>query len=258
MAHYRKIDPYIWNDEKFMDLSAAGQLACFYMLTHPHMTAVGGLRGTMSGVASEHPKISEKAFREVFQKGIAKADPKAPLIWFPNFIKYNQPESPNVVVAWAKSLDYLPECETKMAIIQNVKGFLKDFKEAFQKAFTKALPKDFAESGAGAGAGAGTENPPNPPSGSGKKKKLFEPPTEQEVIDYFEANGYPADLARKAFQYYSTANWKDSQGNQVKNWKQKMIAVWFRPENKKRLSGVSRKMQHNLSAAEAFINGDYE
>ncbi len=224
MGRYRKIDPKIWNDEKFMDMSANGQLACFFMLTHPHMTAVGGIRATISGLASEHPKIPEKGFREVFAKGLAKADAKAPLIWFPNFIKYNQPENPNVVKAWEKSLDYLPECETKNAIISTTKGFLEDFSELFQKAFAKELPK----TGAGAGAGAG--DPPTPPREKPKKKK-FVPPTKDEVVQYFIDNGYKSEAGEKAFKYYDTAGWKDAKGNQVKNWKQKMISVWFKPEN---------------------------
>ena len=32
--------------------------------------------------------------------------------------------------------------------------------------------------------------------------------------------------------YYSVNNWNDSQSNAVKNWKQKMISVWFKDENK--------------------------
>lgn len=163
MAHYRKIDPKIWNDEKFMSMSAAGQLACFFMLTHPHMTAVGGLRATIEGLASEHPQLNVEAFREAFREGLAEGSQKAPLIWFPRFLKYNPPESPNVVKAWNKALDYLPECETKNNIIRHVKGFLKGFGEAFQEAFTKALPESGAGTGAGTGAGI-TTPPPPPPS----------------------------------------------------------------------------------------------
>lgn len=63
------------------------------------------------------------------------------------------------------------------------------------------------------------------------KEKKFSPPTLPEVIKYFFDNGYSIESAKKAFKYYSEANWKDSKGNQVRNWKQKMIAVWFKDEN---------------------------
>ena len=59
--------------------------------------------------------------------------------------------------------------------------------------------------------------------------KKFNPPTLKEVEDYFYQNGY--QNARKAFEYYSVANWHDSSGKPIKNWKQKMQGVWFREEN---------------------------
>lgn len=65
-----------------------------------------------------------------------------------------------------------------------------------------------------------------------KKGKKFIPPSLNDVVKYFSENGYSKDSGKKAFQYYSTGDWKDSTGKPVKNWKQKMIAVWFKPENK--------------------------
>lgn len=56
----------------------------------------------------------------------------------------------------------------------------------------------------------------------------------QSVIDYFLANNYSEDSARKFFNYYSTSNWVDTNGKKIKNWKQKAIGVWFKPENLKK------------------------
>ena len=61
-------------------------------------------------------------------------------------------------------------------------------------------------------------------------KKKYSTPTLFEVQEYFKANGY--SNADKAFQFYNEANWHDSKGNKVKNWKQKMQGVWFKEENK--------------------------
>lgn len=60
----------------------------------------------------------------------------------------------------------------------------------------------------------------------------FSAPTQTEVEEYFTANGYAKEAGAKAFRYYDTAGWKDSKGNKVKNWKQKMQGVWFKDENK--------------------------
>lgn len=65
-----------------------------------------------------------------------------------------------------------------------------------------------------------------------KPKTVFIPPLEIDVINYFKENGYSESSAKKAFNYYSTGNWKDSKGTAIKNWKQKMISVWFKDENK--------------------------
>ena len=73
------------------------------------------------------------------------------------------------------------------------------------------------------------------------KRKGFIPPTENEVIKYFLKNGYIASAGKKAFQYYDAANWKDGKGSQVKNWKQKMIGVWFKEENKDAAQPDNRK-----------------
>lgn len=57
-------------------------------------------------------------------------------------------------------------------------------------------------------------------------------PTLFEVVAYFTENGYTAASGEKAFKFYNDAEWVDSKGNKVRNWKQKMQGVWFREENK--------------------------
>lgn len=65
-----------------------------------------------------------------------------------------------------------------------------------------------------------------------KESNKFVTPTRSQVVEYFIEKGYKPEAGEKAFEYYSVANWKDAKGDKVKNWKQKMTAVWFKPENK--------------------------
>jgi hypothetical protein len=65
-----------------------------------------------------------------------------------------------------------------------------------------------------------------------RKKKPFVKPTLEEVENYFEENGYKKEIGKKAWMGYDTANWFDSKGDPILNWKQKMINVWFKEENK--------------------------
>lgn len=62
-------------------------------------------------------------------------------------------------------------------------------------------------------------------------KKDFVPPSLSDMEEYFEQNGYTRDAAKKAYLYYTAGDWVDSKGNAVKNWKQKCVQVWFKPEN---------------------------
>jgi hypothetical protein len=64
-----------------------------------------------------------------------------------------------------------------------------------------------------------------------KARPKFVPPTEAEVVAYFREKGYKAEVAKRAFVYYDTGGWSDSHGKKVRNWKQKMQGVWFKPEN---------------------------
>jgi len=65
-----------------------------------------------------------------------------------------------------------------------------------------------------------------------KRKNVFIPPNMEEVKKYFKENGYKEETAIRAYRGYHEANWIDSKGNPVLNWKQKMTHVWFTDENK--------------------------
>ena len=70
------------------------------------------------------------------------------------------------------------------------------------------------------------------------KKDIFTPPQISEVIDYFTEKGYSKQAAEKMFEYYSVADWKDSGGKKVRNWKQKANAVWFKDEHKTKSDAI--------------------
>jgi hypothetical protein len=145
VSRYRKIDPRVWNDEKFRSLSDKAKLVFFFVLTHPHMTALGAMRASAPGLAAEIQWPTEafgKAFGELLSKGMCKHDERASFLWLPNFLKYNAPESPNVVKSWTQSADLLPECQMKAELFGTVKGLV----EALPEAFRKALPEAFAKS----------------------------------------------------------------------------------------------------------------
>lgn len=78
-----------------------------------------------------------------------------------------------------------------------------------------------------------------------KPKKVFTPPPLIEVVEYFTEKGFNKESAEKAFNYYEAGDWKDSNGNQVKSWKQKMQGVWFKEENKIKVQKESQQTRRN-------------
>ncbi len=152
MARYRKIHVPMYADGKFTSLSKPqpnAQSLWMYILTGPHTSIIPGLSCIGAAALAEsldwEPEAFRKAFLEISSKGMARADWKARILWVPNAVKYNPPESPNVVKAWASYWAEVPECELKLHIYQELKAFVDGmgdgFQEAFRKAFGKPLPK---------------------------------------------------------------------------------------------------------------------
>lgn len=55
-----------------------------------------------------------------------------------------------------------------------------------------------------------------------KKRTRFTPPTLSEVQEYVKERNSQVD-PKQFYDYFTAGEWKDSKGNQVKNWKQKLI-----------------------------------
>ena len=148
MAKYRKISPRIWNDAKVRELSDRGKLAFLFLLTHPTTTPFGAIRANAPGLAYElgwSTSAFKKALNELISSGMAVTDEAAHLIWFPNFLKHNKPESPNVVKSWAGAFEDLPECELRERIYKTLETLAKKMSEAFAKAFREAFDEALSE-----------------------------------------------------------------------------------------------------------------
>ena len=156
MGRYRKIDVKMYGDEKFCALTAAppnAQTLWVYLLTGPHTTNLPGLCVSGEAAMSEALGWPLEAFREAFReaslKGMVRADWKARVLWLPNAVKYNRPESPNVIIGWRKSWDEIPECELKQIALSSIRDEVcrmsRKFVEAFRKAFPEAFHKAFRE-----------------------------------------------------------------------------------------------------------------
>ena len=146
MARYRKIAPGMWGDKTFRRLSGSGpcgQTLWIYLLTGPHTNIIPGLfRATQEGMAAElgwAPEAFREAFREVTSNGLCEADWDAHVVSIKNVIKYDEPQAPNVVKAWRKAADEIPECGLKTRHLLSLYAFLQGKGKAFAKAFVEAF-----------------------------------------------------------------------------------------------------------------------
>ena len=81
-------------------------------------------------------------------------------------------------------------------------------------------------------------NPKQKSENNKKTSKQFTPPTLEEVQAYCKERNNNVD-AKRFWDYYEAAGWKDQSGKPVKNWKQKMIAVWERPRDENTRYGTT-------------------
>lgn len=145
---YRMLDVRIWCDEKFRALSPlkpSAQALFIYLLTNPNTTSIPGLYRAGAAAMAEELGWSLRGFnqalKEIVGQGLVKVDLKARVIFIANAIKYNKPQSPNVVKSWALHWDELPECALKNEAYQFLKVFTQGLGKAFAQAFEESLSK---------------------------------------------------------------------------------------------------------------------
>lgn len=142
MARYRKIDPRIWNDAKFSSFSSEAKLLFMYLLTAPAMTMIGAIPMRASSVAAELGLDSKRyaiRYRELYDVGIVEYDERG-LFWVKNFLKYNPPDNPKVVLSWRNSIDLLPECPLLSKVLESAKTHCFQRGEGYAEAFRKCMP----------------------------------------------------------------------------------------------------------------------
>lgn len=154
MARYRKIDVRMWHvDEKFRALSKPqpnAQSLWIYLVSGPMPWSIPGLYSIGEAALAEAMgwplEGLRKAYQELFEKGMAKADWKYRVVWIPKAIKYNEPENPNVIKHWAKNFDEVPECDLKKEAFDCISIHLKGLPKGFQEAFAEVFPKGYSKS----------------------------------------------------------------------------------------------------------------
>jgi hypothetical protein len=141
MALYSTVDRRTWMDAKFRSLSADAKLLWFYLLTGPESTSLPGV--IVAGRAQLAESLGWELerfgirYRELSDRGMAKADFDARLVWLPNAIKYRAPANSKVILGWKAIWDNVPECQLKQLIYQHLETHVATRGDAFVHAWNR-------------------------------------------------------------------------------------------------------------------------
>lgn len=207
----RIIHTKIWDDSFFINLSKPARYLFFYLITNHRINLCGIYE------LPERKILFETSFsKEEFNKFRKELEPK--IFFYKDWV---------YVVNSNKLGGYKGRlCE------EGIRRELKEIPEYVNKAFSKLKTDTPYIPLQAPYKGQETINKKQETINKKKRVKKFKKPTEEEVIKYFEDNGYKKEIAKKAWKFYEVAKWIDSKGNKIINWKQKMIGVWFKEENK--------------------------
>lgn len=138
MARYRKVDPRIWSDEKFVEFDPFEKLMWFALLTHPLMTPMGagvmhigvlddivGNSGDWCFRCQSNTCTSHRAetYLDTFADRSLIFRDKG-LVIIKNYLIYNMPDNPNHLMSWIASCEELPRSDRFTDLYEHLKSQL--------------------------------------------------------------------------------------------------------------------------------------
>ncbi len=137
-ARYRKVDPRMWDDEKFLAMSPTEKLIAVYIIT-AQSNRIGIFRFSV-GLALEHLGIDSETFAIGFGNVCRTLnwvfDRTRRIVYFPTWWKYNLPDNVNVFKSCLDDLHDLPQSE----LIQQFASNSRYLPETYAQTLAKRLP----------------------------------------------------------------------------------------------------------------------
>jgi len=163
-SRWRRIYSLEWHASAFQRLTDPERVVYFYAKTGPQSTSIGIYRISTAVAVEDIGNLMPIDF-DVRLDVVCRAcdwhfDPATRVLWIPEWLDENPPQSPNVCKSWRKLLANLPDCDLKFEAAHVIYSHLKDFPEAFREHFgslpkelrnSKAKPKAKTEANQGAG-----------------------------------------------------------------------------------------------------------
>ncbi len=112
MREYGKIHSSFWTSSDIRSMTEDGRTLAAYLLTSPHSNMLGCFRVPQAYVSDDLKWPMERVaegFAELYRKGWATLSEGSNWVVIHKFLKWNQPENPNVVKAAEKLFDQIPD-----------------------------------------------------------------------------------------------------------------------------------------------------
>ncbi|CAN7642989.1 hypothetical protein [Paraburkholderia terricola] len=131
MREYGKIHSSFWTSRDIRAMTEDGRTLAAYLLTSPHSNMLGCFRIPPAYVSEDLQWDMErvrKGFAELFTKGWATLSEGSNWVVIHKFLKWNQPENPNVVKAAEKLFMQIPDdCGVKSCLAWAIAEFESRF-----------------------------------------------------------------------------------------------------------------------------------
>lgn len=256
MANYRSIHVKFWNDGTVEGLSPASKLLMLYFITNPYRNESGLYSITLKRISDDTgltAKQRDRAMAELAEKGRVFYDEKESVVWVVNAIRHSSLNE-NCKKSARKDVEFCSAHDLAQSLLFYYKSIGYSW---VTEGFVIPMDPIHRVQGTGyrdrvQGIGKGEEHEKGE-----KPRHGFVPPEVAEVITFFTERGFPESLARTAFEHYAVASWHDTRGQPVRNWKQKMISVWLKPENRNGSNsgrGNRRDPRERETLGEATVN----
>jgi hypothetical protein len=138
-VRFRRIYSVELVEGAFRGLDDGERVVWLYLKAGLQSTSVGIYRLSSAVAAEDLGNLTadefDRRFHAVRQAYGWYFDETVRVVWIPEWLNDNPPQSPNVVASWRKLLNAVPDCAIKAEAVDAIHRHLKDLPESFRKAF---------------------------------------------------------------------------------------------------------------------------
>jgi hypothetical protein len=241
----RIVDTGFWCDDKVLDFSPEDKYFMLFLLTNEYTSQLGIYHLPIKKASADlgYSQDSVKVLLERFENkyGIIKYSTETSEVAIKNYLLYSIVSGGKPVLdCLLKEMDAVKDTNLLKAVYSNLTQ--KPIKNETVKRFLSLL-NDYLKN-INVNKDNDNDNERYVDDSLTIRSLKFTPPTLEEIEAYCKERNNKVN-PKAFFDYFTEGKWKDSKGNPVKNWKQKII-TWekFEPKDKPKKENQFNQMIH--------------